>query len=57
MTQEQIAELKRLKEYFPYRIIFGVIDKNTGEFGAWAKPTKHVMNRLIREGHKVFLLS
>lgn len=45
-----------MKSYFPYRIVFGVVDKDTGEFSVWAKPTKHAMNRLVREGHAVFTL-
>ena len=56
LTEAQIAEMRRTKQYFPYRIVFGVLDKDTGEFSVWAKPTKHAMNRLVREGHAVFTL-
>lgn len=56
LTEAQIAEMRRTKQYFPYRIVFGVFDKDTGEFSVWAKPTKHAMNRLAREGHAVFTL-
>ena len=54
MTNEQLAELKRLKEYYPYRIVFGVLRK-TGEFEAWAKTTMHSANKLAREGHIVWV--
>lgn len=56
LTDSQIEELQRLKDYFPYRIIFGVIDKDTGEFEAWCKTTNHVLNRKLRECHSVFTL-
>lgn len=55
LTQEQLKELQRLKAYFPYRIVFGVLRKS-GEFEAWAKPTKHAANKLAREGHTVWIL-
>lgn len=53
LTPEQIAELARLKDYFPYRIVFAVIYKDTGVFEAWCKTTMHTANRLAREGHQV----
>ena len=57
LTPAQVSELRRLKAYFPFRIVFGVINKDTGEFEAWAKPTMHAANRLAREGHYVFTLN
>lgn len=56
LTQQQVNEISRVKAYFPYRIVFGVVDKDTGEFFVYAKPTKHTMNKLAREGHQVFTL-
>lgn len=53
-SEAQVAEMRRVKSYFPYRIVFGVFDKETGEFSVWAKTTKHSMNRLVREGHLVY---
>lgn len=53
LTPAQTAELSRLKDYFPYRIVFAVIDKDTGAFEAWCKPTMHTANRLARLGHQV----
>ena len=57
LTPAQVSELRRLKAYFPFRIVFGVINKDSGEFEAWAKPTKHAANRLARAGHHVFMMS
>jgi len=56
MNELQIAEMRRMKMYFPYRIVFGVIDKDTNEFFVYSKPTKHVANRLAREGHAVYMM-
>jgi hypothetical protein len=56
LNNEQTQELRRLKQYFPYRIVFGVIDKETGKFVAYTKTTKHTANKLAREGHQVFVL-
>lgn len=55
LSPTQYNELKRYKQYFPYRIVFGVIDKDTGEFVVYTKTTMHTANRLAREGHAVFL--
>ncbi len=55
LTAEQTAELKRLKAYFPYRIVFGVIDKDTGAFEAWANSTMRIANQRARAGHHVFV--
>ena len=57
LNAQQVAEMQRMKSYFPYRIVFGVIDKDTGQFEVWAKPTMHAANRLVREGHAVFMLT
>lgn len=56
LTEKQNAELVRIKGYFPYRIVFGVVRKDTGEFEAYAKTTMHTANRLAREGHAVYVL-
>ena len=57
LTPAQVSELSRLKAYFPFRIVFGVVNKDTGEFEAWAKQTMHTANRLSREGHRVFVFN
>jgi len=55
-TQSQIDELVRLKQYFPYRIIFGVLKKD-GAFETYAAKTKHAMNRALRSGDAVFVIN
>jgi hypothetical protein len=55
LTPSQYEELKRFKQYFPFRIVFGVIDKDTGKFEVYTKTTMHTANRLCREGHAIFL--
>jgi len=57
LTESQTQELSRLKEYFPYRIIYGYQDKTTGEFTASAARTMRIPNQLTREGHTVFIIS
>ena len=53
MNPEQLAELKRLKAYFPYRIIYGAIKGE--EFQASAVTSKRIPNQLAREGWAVWL--
>lgn len=52
----QIAELRRLKEYFPYRVVFGALSP-AGEFEANAQPTKRRAMKLAREGWHVEILT
>ena len=52
----QLAELQRLKSYFPYRIVWGMIDKETGAWEAIASQTKRHLNKAIRDGHAIFTL-
>lgn len=54
LTQQQTQELQRLKAYFPYRIVFGVIHQD-GSFEAYAKTTMHTANHLARKGASVFI--
>lgn len=54
LTEAQALEIRRLKAYFPFRICYGVIDRRTGEFHAFAKTTKHHMNREVREGNFIY---
>lgn len=56
VTKGQESELRRLKAYFPCRICFGWIDKDTK---AWAVDTAYNLRRpnaLARAGHAVFIL-
>jgi hypothetical protein len=56
-TESQIKELANLKGYMPFRIVFGCIDKATGEFSAYAKTTMHTANKLARQGHHVAIFN
>lgn len=56
LTNEQTLELARLKAYFPYRIVFCVIDKDTGKFESYAKTTMHTANKAARNGHIVMVM-
>jgi len=56
LTSEQRQELARLQAYYPYRIIYGMIDKDSGEFFASAVISMRIPNKMAREGHKVFVL-
>lgn len=50
---EQLAEMARLKQYFPFRIVWGAIDPRTGEFRCSANPKRRQANDLIRKGWHV----
>lgn len=47
-TVEQENELRRLKAYFPFRIVWGVVDEN-GNFTCGASTTRRELNRLLRK--------
>lgn len=49
-------ELLNLKRWRPYMIVWGMYDKDTGEWFMYAKPTKHLMNKKLREGHTIFII-
>lgn len=53
LNEQQTAELVRLKAYFPFRIVFGVL-KHDGTFEAYANTDKRIMNKLARQGNAVF---
>ncbi|MDD3984250.1 MAG: hypothetical protein PHU54_10015 [Candidatus Omnitrophica bacterium] len=56
LTKTQEAEIYRIKSFYPYRIAYGIIDKDTGKFEAHAVTSMRIPNKLIREGHEVFIL-
>lgn len=55
LTPSQVQELQYLKGYFPYRIVFGIVDKDTGKFEAQARVTMRCANDAARKGHSVFV--
>ena len=44
------TEMKRLKAYFPFRIVWGAINQVTQEFVVGANCTKRQVNDMIRKG-------
>lgn len=54
LPQNILDEMKRIKSYYPYRIIFAALEGT--EWNVYAKTTRHVMNRLAREGVAVWKL-
>ncbi len=56
LTENQKQQLYRLKQYFPYRIIFGVLTPEN-EFLTFAETTKRKMNNYAKmSDHVVFKL-
>ena len=53
LPQSAIAELQRLKDYFPFRIVFAAV-RPTGEIECYAKHDRRTLNKLIRSGCKVW---
>jgi len=56
MSTTQEHEMMTMKSYFPFRIVWAKIDKDTGAFEVFANSTKHGMNKAVREGHKVWTM-
>lgn len=52
-TVEQERELKRLKLYFPYRIVWGEIVPDTQQFTAYASYTRRQLMASLRKGNLV----
>jgi hypothetical protein len=50
LNKEQEAEMIRLKQYFPYRIVWATSDLETGKFEAHASFDKRQMNKALRDG-------
>ena len=57
LSQQQIAEVAKMKQYFPFRIAYGALNPQTGEFFASAATTMLPLNKRIREGWLVWQLS
>ena len=56
LTKAQEAEVARIRSYFPYRIIYAVVDKDTKAFSAHASTDMRTPNRLARAGHIVLVV-
>ena len=53
-NETQMQELRRLKQFYPFRIVYGAFNPVTGEWFASAVPTMRIPNKLAREGWQVF---
>jgi hypothetical protein len=49
-------EMKRLKMYFPYRVVWAAINESTKEVLTGASPTKRQPNSYARKGYQVYVL-
>lgn len=56
LTESQIAEMRRVKGFYPFRIVYGAFNPETKEFVASAVQTMRIPNKLMREGWEVFTL-
>lgn len=54
LTNEQVAELTRLKQYFPYRVVWGAVHPDTKEWIASANTTKRQLNTYLKNGWIVY---
>ena len=54
LTPEQIAQVTQTKRLAPFRIVWAMIDKDTGEFSVFAAYDKRQMNKAVKQGHHVF---
>ena len=57
LTTTQTEELRRLKSYFPFRIVYGAINPTDNEYRTGAVTTMHQPNDLMRKGWAVFTLT
>lgn len=53
MTDQQKQEIILMKTRLPFRIVWGMINKDTQEFSVHADYDKRKMNKAIRAGHHV----
>lgn len=56
ITQKHMHEMDRLKSYFPFRIVFAIVDKD-GSVDIQCRKTMRVANDAARAGKKVMIFS
>lgn len=49
LTKENEQELIRLKQYFPFRVVFGV-KYDDGKFESYAMNNRRKMNSFVKQG-------
>ena len=55
-NEAELQQINSLVTHYPYRIVYGMFDKDTGEFFASAVESMRIPNKLTREGHTVFIV-
>jgi len=55
LSKEQLAEMQRLKAYYPFRIVYGALSPS-GEWQCGGVANKREPNRLARLGWQVFTI-
>lgn len=57
LTEDQLAQMRQVKSLAPYRLVWAMVDKDTGEFAVYAAFDRRQANRAAREGHRVYILA
>lgn len=55
LIKQAQAEMSRLRDYFPYRIIWAAIKEETKEVITGASSTKRMPNAYARKGYTVYV--
>jgi hypothetical protein len=50
LTEKQIEEMKRVQQYFPFRIVWASVNKETGVFEVQASVNRRALNAAVRSG-------
>ena len=53
MNEQQMNEIILMKTRLPFRIVWGMLHKDTHEFSVHADFDKRKMNKAVRSGHLV----
>lgn len=56
LLKQMEVDMKRLKQYFPYRIVYGAFHPETNETQTGAVLTMREPNKLMRAGWEVYKL-
>ena len=56
LSAQQESEMARLKTYYPYRIIYAMIHKDTKKFSCYAVTSMRIPNKFTRDGHEIFIV-
>jgi hypothetical protein len=56
LSQSTMNDMKRLKMYFPYRVVYGAVNPATGEQVSGARKTKAAAKNLAKKGWSVWTI-